>query len=66
MAVGSVAAMSGNSYFSQAVKEYAAKMKPQDASKESAGGKTIAEFSDKEWDKLLERVDGFPGLPLRR
>ena len=59
MAVGSVAAMSGNSYFSQAVKEYAAKVKPQDASKESAGGKTIAEFSDKEWDKLLERVDGY-------
>ena len=59
MAVGSVAAMSGNSYFSQAVKEYAAKMKPQDASKESAGGKTIAEFSDKEWDKLLERVDSY-------
>lgn len=43
-------------YFSQAVLDYAKKMRPTETKKE-AGGKTIAEFTDKEWDKLLSRVD---------
>lgn len=46
-----------NGYFSQAVSEYAKKMKPQEEKKESSEGKTIGEFSEKEWDKLLEKVD---------
>lgn len=48
---------SGNGYFSQAVSEYAKKMKPENGKKEGFQGKTIGEFSDKEWEKLLDKVD---------
>ena len=46
----------GNGYFSQAVADYAARMKPED---KAADGKpkTIGEFSEKEWDQLLDKVD---------
>lgn len=46
----------GTGYFSQAVLDYAKKMKPEEKKKEE-GGKTIAEFTDKEWDDLLNKVD---------
>lgn len=47
----------GNGYFSQAVSEYA---KCMEANNDKAGEgtpKTIAEFSEKEWEKLLDKVD---------
>lgn len=47
----------GNGYFSQAVSEYA---KGMEANLEKAGEgtpKTIAEFSEKEWERLLGKVD---------
>lgn len=47
----------GNGYFSQAVSEYAKKMKPEAEKKEGSAGKMIGEFSDKEWDRLLDKVD---------
>lgn len=45
-----------NGYFSQAVADYAAKMKPKDKTNGGAP-KFIGEFSDKEWEKLLDKVD---------
>ncbi len=47
----------GNGYFSQAVSEYARRMKPEEKKKNHSSGKTIAEFSEKEWNKLLQKVD---------
>lgn len=47
----------GNGYFSQAVSENAKRMKPEEQKKEESEGKTIGEFSDKEWEKLLDKVD---------
>lgn len=44
----------GNGYFSQAVAEYAKKMKPE---MRKGAPKTIDEFTDGEWDKLLDKVD---------
>lgn len=44
----------GNGYFSQAVAEYAKKMKPE---MRKGAPKTIDEFTDDEWDKLLDKVD---------
>ncbi len=46
----------GNGYFSQAVADYAARMKPEDKT-EDGKPKTIGEFSEKEWDQLLDKVD---------
>ena len=46
----------GNGYFSQAVADYAARMKPEDR-KEDGKPKTIGEFSEKEWAHLLDKVD---------
>lgn len=46
----------GNGYFSQAVADYAARMKPEDKTKDGKP-KTIGEFSEKEWDQLLDKVD---------
>lgn len=46
----------GNGYFSQAVADYAARMKPEDKT-EDGKSKTIGEFSEKEWDYLLDKVD---------
>lgn len=46
----------GNGYFSQAVADYAARMKPEDKAADG-NPKTIGEFSEKEWDQLLEKVD---------
>ena len=47
----------GTGYFSQAVSDYAKRMKPEEEKKEEGRGKTIGEFSDKEWEKLLSKVD---------
>ncbi len=44
----------GNGYFSQAVAEYAKKMKPE---MRKGAPKTIDEFTDKEWENLLDKVD---------
>lgn len=44
----------GNGYFSQAVAEYAKKMKPE---MKKGAPKTIDEFTDKEWENLLDKVD---------
>lgn len=41
-------------YFSQAAADYAEKMKPE---KKTEFPKTIGEFSEKEWDDLLDKVD---------
>lgn len=46
----------GNGYFSQAVANYTARMKPEDKA-EDGKPKTIGEFSGKEWDQLLDKVD---------
>jgi hypothetical protein len=46
----------GNGYFSQAVADYAARMKPEDKAADG-NPKTIGEFSEKEWDQLLDKVD---------
>ena len=46
----------GNGYFSQAVADYAARMKPEDKT-EDGKPKTIGEVSEKEWDQLLDKVD---------
>lgn len=45
---------SGMGYFSRAVVDYAARMKPEN---KQGGPKTIGEFSEKEWEKLLDKVD---------
>lgn len=55
--LGRVQGNTGNGYFSQAVSEYAKNRKPETEKKESSAGKTIGEFSNKEWDRLLEKVD---------
>ncbi len=52
-----VSGSTGNGYFSQAVSEYARKMKPEEERKEHSGGKTIGEYSEKEWDGMLHKVD---------
>lgn len=44
----------GNGYFSQEVAEYAKKMKPE---MRKDAPKTIDEFTDKEWENLLDKVD---------
>ncbi len=46
----------GNGYFSQAVLDYAERMKPKTGQNQEKP-KTIGEFSEKEWDKLLNKVD---------
>lgn len=46
----------GNGYFSQAVADYAARMKPGNK-QEGGEPKTIGEFSEDEWEKLLDKVD---------
>lgn len=46
----------GNGYFSQAIAEYAKKMKP-DKDEKNDGPKMIGDFSEKEWEKLLSKVD---------
>ncbi len=46
----------GDGYFSQAVADYAARMKPEDKAPDGKP-KTIGEFSEKEWDQLLGKVD---------
>lgn len=46
----------GTGYFSQAVADYAARMKPEE-SQDGGKPKTIGEFSKEEWKKLLEKVD---------
>ena len=51
-----VSGSTGNGYFSQAVADYAARMKPEDKT-EDGKPKTIGEFSEKEWDQLLDKVD---------
>lgn len=47
----------GNGYFSQAVSEYAKRMKPEEEKEKHSSGKTIDEFSEKEWNRLLQKVD---------
>lgn len=44
----------GSNYFSQAVSDYAKRMKPEIKDGEV---RTIGEFSEKQWEKLLEKVD---------
>ncbi len=44
----------GIGYFSQAVADYAKNRKPENGRKNP---KTIEEFSEKEWEKLLDKVD---------
>lgn len=44
----------GNGYFSQAVAEYAKKMKPEER---KGVPKTLGDFTEKEWEKLLGKVD---------
>lgn len=51
-----VLSSTGNGYFSQAVSEYARKMKPEEK-KEHSAGKSIGEFSEKEWNGMLHKVD---------
>ncbi len=46
----------GNGYFSQAVADYAARMKPEEKQGEGRP-KTIGEFSKDEWENLLDKVD---------
>ncbi len=46
----------GIGYFSQAVSDYAERMKPKTGQNKDKP-KTIGEFSKKEWDKLLNKVD---------
>lgn len=45
-----------NGYFSQAVADYAERMKPKTGQNQEKP-KSIGEFSQKEWDKLLNKVD---------
>ena len=47
----------GNGYFSQAVSEYAKSMEANSEKMGEGTPKTIAEFSEKEWEKLLDKVD---------
>lgn len=47
----------GSGYFTQAAAEYAKQARPGQEKKESASGKTIGEFSQKEWKRLLGKVD---------
>ncbi len=47
----------GTGYFSQAVADFAAQMKPGVKEKEGTDSKTIGEFSEEEWEKLLDKVD---------
>lgn len=44
----------GKGYFSQAVAEYAKKMKPEER---KGAPKTLGDFTEKEWEKLLGKVD---------
>ena len=46
----------GNGYFSQAVADYAKNNRPK-TRKDQEEPKMIGEFSEKEWDKLLNKVD---------
>ncbi|MEY8390381.1 hypothetical protein AALA98_03265 [Lachnospiraceae bacterium 45-W7] len=46
----------GNGYFSQAVADFAKNNRPKTGQNQEKP-KTIGEFSEKEWDKLLEKVD---------
>ncbi len=55
--LGKIQGNTGNGYFSQAVSEYAKKMKPEEEKKESFSGKLIGECSGKEWDRLLQEAD---------
>ncbi len=59
MAAGSIQGVVGNGSFSQAVAAYAANGRHLQNGAGSPKGKSIAEFSEKEWDKLLERVDSY-------
>lgn len=52
-----VQSAAGNGYFSQAVAEFARNRKLNTEEEKDTGAKTIGEFSDKEWDKLLSKVD---------
>lgn len=52
-----VSGSTGNGYFSQAVAEYARKMKPEKEKNGHSSGKAIGEFSEKEWNGMLHKVD---------
>ena len=52
-----VSGSTGNGYFSQAVAEYARKMKPEKEQNGHSSGKAIGEFSEKEWNGMLHKVD---------
>lgn len=52
-----VSGSTGNGYFSQAVAEYARKMKPEEEQNGHSSGKAIGEFSEKEWNGMLHKVD---------
>lgn len=47
----------GTNYFTQAVSEYAKKMRPGEKEKKDSDRKTIDTFSKKEWERLLNKVD---------
>lgn len=52
-----VSGSTGNGYFSQAVAEYARKMKPKEEQNGHSSGKAVGEFSEKEWNGMLHKVD---------
>ncbi len=58
MAFASIGSSREALYVSQAFSDYAKNARPQET-KEDGKGKLIGEFSDTEWDSLLEKVDGF-------
>ncbi|MCI8485154.1 MAG: hypothetical protein HFH41_12575 [Lachnospiraceae bacterium] len=47
----------GTNYFTQAVSEYKKNMCPWEKEKKNSDKKTIDAFSEKEWDRLLNKVD---------
>lgn len=55
--LGRVQGNTGNGYFAQAVAEYARQAQPQEKGKEGSSGTAIGEFSQKEWERLLGKVD---------